>query len=125
MFSGSTRMTIDLLPFGCFFSDVMYFWCDSPPRFPRPRMESKGLDATGGTTSILSIPKLRLYFLRPPTRVFVKRIYLRSTNFVSALTQENGCRGSKIQPKFRAGVQIGTDRSLHGRKSPSILRVRL
>ena len=118
-------MTIDLLPFGCFFSDVAYFWCDSPLLFPRPRIESNGLVATGGITSIPSIPKLYLHFLcHRLLKEFARQIYLRSTKFVSVPTLRNGCLGLIIRRKFRAGAQIGRDTNLRGKKSLSTRRVR-
>lgn len=118
-------MTIDLLPFGCFFSEVIYFWCDSPFLFPRPRIESRGLDATGGITSMPSIPKRYLHFLRRRViREFVTHVYLSSTKFVSAPTLRNGCLGLIIRRKFRVGARIGMGTNLRDRKSLSIRRAR-
>jgi len=106
----------------------VYLSCEIPLLFPRPRIESRGLTATGAMTSMPSIPKLSIFFClfppRPLLREFARHIYLRSTNFVVAPPPENDYHVLEVQLKFHAGAQIGRDRILRGRKVSSIPRVR-
>ena len=121
-------MTIDL-DLERRFSDVVYLSRKIPPDFPRPRIESRGLLATGAMISSSSTPSILryVYFFVPvsPVMEFERHIYLRSTNFVDGPRRGNDYYLLEVQRKFHAGAQIGRDTSLHDRKVFSIRRARL